>query len=116
MLRGSCLNSLRAQSLTQPIRGTVEDQSLQTPLLGVTVVVPGATPLSVTITSASGQFRSVQVPVGRQTLQISVVGYEPVTLQNISVDAGQEPVLAIALEEAVGQLSEVTVKPTVEKK
>lgn len=106
---------LHAQPLTQTIRGTVVDQSLQTPLPGATVVVLGTTPLKGTSTDVSGQFRLSQVPVGRQTLQISVVGYKSATLQNISVDAGKELVLTVALEEAVGQLSEVTVKPTVEK-
>ena len=117
ILTGSCLISLSlcAQPLTQTIRGTVVDQSLQTPLPGATVVVVGVTPLKGTSTDASGRFRLLQVPVGRQTLQISVVGYKNVTLPNISVDAGKELVLTIALEEAVGQLSEVTVKPTVEK-
>lgn len=117
MLTGSCLISLslHAQSLTQTIRGIVVDQSLQTPLPGATVVVLGAAPLNGTSTDVSGQFRLSQVPVGRQTLQISVVGYKPVTLQNITLDAGKELVVTVALEEAVGQLSEVTVKPTVEK-
>ena len=117
MLTGSCLISLslHAQSLTQTIRGTVVDQSLQTPLPGATVVVLGVTPLKGTSTDVSGQFRLSLVPVGRQTLQISVVGYKPVTLQNITLDAGKELVLTIALEEFVGQLSEITVRPTVEK-
>ena len=107
--------SAHAQPLTQTIRGTVVDQSLQTLVPGATVVVIGAAPLKGTTTDANGQFQILQVPVGRQTLQISVVGYKNVTLQNISVDAGKELVLTVALEEAVGQLSEVTVKPTVEK-
>ena len=117
ILSGLCLisPSLYGQPLTQTIRGTVVDQSLQTPLPGATVVVLGTSPLKGTSTEASGQFRLSQVPVGRQTLQISVVGYKPATLQNISVDAGKELVLTIALEEAVGQLAEVTVKPTIEK-
>ena len=117
LLTGSCLISLSlsAQPLTQTVRGTVVDQSLQTPLPGATVVVLSTTPLKGTSTDANGQFRLLQIPVGRQTLQISVVGYKSVTLPNVSVDAGKELVLTVALGEAVGQLSEVTVKPTVEK-
>jgi hypothetical protein len=107
--------SIRAQTLTQTIRGTVVDQSLQTPLPGATVVILNTTRSKGTSTDASGQFRLEQVPVGRQTLQISVVGYKNAMLQNITVDAGKELVLTIALEEAISQLSEVTVKPTVDK-
>lgn len=107
--------SLQAQPLTQTIRGIVVDQSLQTPLPGATVVLLNSMPTKGTSTDASGQFRLAQVPVGRQSLQISVVGYKQAILQNITVDAGKELVLSIALEVAVSQLSEITVKPTVEK-
>ncbi|GAB4045403.1 carboxypeptidase regulatory-like domain-containing protein [Spirosoma litoris] len=104
-----------AQSLTQTIRGTVIDQSLQTPLPGATVVILNSSPVRGVSTDAGGQFQFMQVPVGRQTLQISVVGYKTTTLQNITVDAGKELVLTISLEEAVSQLSEITVKPTIDK-
>jgi hypothetical protein len=106
---------LYAQPFTQTIRGTVMDQSLQTPLPGATITLLNSSPLKGTSTDATGQFRLSQVPVGRQTLQISVVGYKTATLQNIAVDAGKELVLTISLEEAVSQLSEITVKPTTEK-
>lgn len=53
--------------------------------------------------------------MGRQTLKISLVGYKDALLSNIVVDAGKELVLTVTLEETVGQLAEVTVKPTVEK-
>ena len=107
--------SLHAQTLTQTVRGIVVDQSLQTPLPGATVVVLNSAPLNGASTDASGQFRLLKVPVGRQTLQISIVGYGTATLPNITVDAGKELVLTVALQETVGQLSEVTVKPTVDK-
>lgn len=117
LLLSICLTSLslHAQPLTQTIRGTVVDQSLQTPLPGATIVLLNTSPLKGTSTDAAGQFRLAQVPVGRQTLQISVVGYKNATLQNITVDAGKELVLTVALEETVSQLAELTVKPTVEK-
>ena len=106
---------LYAQPFTQTIRGIVIDQSLQTPLPGATITLLNSSPLKGASTDASGQFRLLQVPVGRQTLQISVVGYKTATLQTIAVDAGKELVLTISLEESVSQLSEITVKPTSEK-
>jgi hypothetical protein len=114
---GLCLTScsLSAQTFTQTIRGTVMDQSLQTPLPGATVVVLNTTPLQGTSTDPTGQFQLTKIPVGRQTLQISAVGYKNILLQNITVDAGKELVLSVSLEEAVNQLSEVNVRPTVEK-
>lgn len=108
--------ALRAQrALTQTVRGTVVDQVLQAPLPGATVVLLGTTPSTGTLTDGEGTFRLAGVPVGRQTLKISCVGYRDRLLTNLVVDAGKELVLTVGLEEAVTHLSEVTVRPTVEK-
>jgi hypothetical protein len=104
-----------AQPLTQTVRGTVVDQSLQTPIPGATVLLVNTSPSQGTLTDADGSFRLAGVRVGRQTLKISFVGYKDALLTNVVVDAGKELVLTVALEETIGQLSEVTVKPTVEK-
>ena len=104
-----------AQTLTQTLRGTVIDQSLQTPIPGATVALVSATPVQGTLTDTDGSFRLDRVRVGRQTLRISFIGYKVAILSNIVVDAGKELVLTISLEEAIRQLSEITVKPTVEK-
>lgn len=104
-----------AQLLTQTVRGTVIDQSLQTPIPGATVAVLTASPVQGTLTDADGSFRLPGVRVGRQTLRVSFVGYKDALLTGVVVDAGKELVLTVALEEAIGQLAEVTVKPTVEK-
>ncbi|MBC3784072.1 TonB-dependent receptor [Spirosoma utsteinense] len=104
-----------SQPLTQTVRGTVVDQSLQTPIPGATVLLINTSPAQGTMTETDGSFRLSGVRVGRQTLRISFVGYKDALLSNIVVDAGKELVLTIALEETVGQLAEVTVKPTVEK-
>lgn len=104
-----------AQPLTQTVRGTAIDQSLQTPIPGATVVLLNTSPAQGALTDADGSFRLTGVGVGRQTLKISFVGYKDALLLNIVVDAGKELVLTIALQEAIGQLAEVTVKPTVEK-
>jgi len=107
--------TLFAQPLTQTVRGTVIDQSLQTPIPGATVALSSATPVQGTLTGTDGSFRLDGVRVGRQTLRISFVGYKDAILSNIVVDAGKELVLTVSLEESIRQLSEITVKPTVEK-
>lgn len=112
--------SIIGQSLTQTIRGTVVDQSLQTPIPGATILLlnPSASsnqPTTGTNTDADGTFRLTNVAVGRETLRISYVGYKDLVLSNIVVDAGKELVLTISLEESISQLAEITVKPTIEK-
>jgi hypothetical protein len=104
-----------AQVFTQTVRGTVIDQSLQTPIPGATVILLNTSPVRGVLTDADGSFRLPGVRVGRQTLKITFVGYKDALLTNVVVDAGKELVLTIALEEAISQLNEVTVKPTVEK-
>lgn len=108
--------TLQAQpSLTQTVRGTVIDQRLQTPIQGATVVLLSVTPVRGAMTEPDGSFRLPNVPVGRQTLRVSFVGYKDALLANIVVDAGKELVVTVSLEETIGQLAELTVKPTVEK-
>ncbi len=108
-------SGLLAQPLTQTIRGTVVDQSLQTPIPGATVMLATSQPPKGTVTDTDGSFRLMQVPIGRQTLKVTVVGYKDLLLSNVVVDAGKELILTVGLEEAIAQLGEVTVKPTVEK-
>ncbi len=114
------LTTLAQRSLTQTIRGIVIDQSLQTPLPGATITLlnaaaPDQPPIKGTLTETDGSFRLTNVPVGRQTIRVSLVGYKETLLTNVVLDAGKELVLTVGLDELVAQLSEVTVKPTVEK-
>jgi hypothetical protein len=109
------VNAWGQAGFTQTIRGSVVDQAVQTPIPGATVVLLSADPTRGTMTEADGSFRLTNVPVGRQTLKISFVGYKEALLANVVVDAGKELVLTIALEETVGQLAEVVVRPTLEK-
>ena len=67
---------LRAQSLTQTVRGKVTDQDSRIPLPGVNVVVVGANVFLGGSTNEQGEFRVENVPVGRTTLKISYLGYE----------------------------------------
>jgi hypothetical protein len=106
---------LAQRPLTQTIRGTVIDQSLQTPIPGATVALVSVSPVRGTLTDVDGAFRLADVPVGRQTLKISFVGYKDALLTNVVLDAGKELVLTVGLEESIAQLAEVTVKPTLEK-
>ncbi|MBI3136184.1 MAG: TonB-dependent receptor [Bacteroidetes bacterium] len=102
-----------AQNLTQTIRGTVTDKQTLQPIIGARVVVLDSDPLIGSVTNIEGQFRLEGVPVGRQTIQITYMGYEPVVMQNLAVTS-KEMVLNITMIEAVNSLNEVEV--TAEKK
>ncbi|OFX22491.1 MAG: hypothetical protein A2041_08365, partial [Bacteroidetes bacterium GWA2_31_9b] len=58
----------------------------------------------------SGKFRLEKVEVGRQSLQVSSVGYKTQTFDNIVVISAKETVLKIELEQSVTNIDEVVVK------
>jgi hypothetical protein len=100
---------VQAQS-TQTIRGHVVDEISQTPLIGVSVaVVSDKGILLGATTDEQGNFRIEKVPVGRQTLKVTYIGYEDQTVSNVVVTAGKEIVLHFGLVERVSELNEVVI-------
>ena len=98
-------------SLTQSIRGTIIDADNKLPLIGATVHIPDTDPLIGTVTDLNGNFRLEKIPIGRISLQISYLGYEPKIISNIEVNSGKEVVLNINLQESVLTLKELVIKP-----
>lgn len=98
------------QSPTQIIRGVVMDQQSEAPLIGANVVVVGSDPFIGSSTDIDGNFRLENVPVGRQTIRISYLGYEPRELPNILVTSGKEMILNISLQESLETLQEVVIE------
>jgi hypothetical protein len=101
---------LCAQSIPlQTIRGNVLDKSVKNPLSGANIELISKSSVSV-VADATGIFLIEGVPVGRQTLRISYVGYKPVVLQNILIESGKQLVLTIEMEEEVSTGKEVVVQ------
>ena len=100
-----------AQNLTQTIRGTVIDKQTLQPLIGAKAIVLESDPLIGGVTDINGQFRIENVPAGRQTIQITFVGYETATIQNLAVGS-KEIVLNIEMIESVNMMSTVEVTST----
>ena len=93
----------------QTIRGNVVDKSVKNPLPGANIELISKSSVSV-VADATGNFLLEGVPVGRQTLRISYVGYRPVVLQNILIESGKQLVLSIEMEEEVSTGKEVVVQ------
>lgn len=98
------------QQIFQTVKGTVTDADSRMPVPGATVVVKDSDPLIGATTDINGKFRMEKVPVGRQTIVISFMGYETVTLTELVVGSGKEIVLDISLKEKVTNLSGVEIK------
>ncbi len=106
---------LFSQPLVQTIRGVVLDKNSQATLPGATVVLLNSNPLVGVNTDGEGKFQLGNVPVGKQSLKISFLGYKEIVLQNLSVNSGKELVLTIQLEEDITAIQEVVVSSKVEK-
>ncbi|MBL7911525.1 MAG: TonB-dependent receptor [Bacteroidia bacterium] len=107
--------ALNSQVLVQTVRGSVVDKISQTPIPGAVIQVINIDPAMVTTTDENGKFTFINVPVGKQSLNITYLGYKPSTLQNLSVNSGKELVLNVNLEEDIKQMNEVEVTAKVQK-
>lgn len=104
----SC-SGAHAQQLTQVVRGTVIDQISESPIPGAKVIVLNSEPAIRTLTAADGSFRLPDVPVGRQTIIVTYMGYKDRVIDGLLVDAGKEAVLNIRMEEDIQTYEEVKV-------
>lgn len=104
-----------AQTTRQNIRGTVVDAQSGFPLLGVNIVVLGTDPLVGTITDAQGYYTLQNVPLGRQSLRVSFMGYQEQVIPNVVVTSGKEVVLNLKLTEHVIMGKEIVVTADREK-
>lgn len=101
--------------ITQTIRGTVIDKISQTTLPGAVVFVVNSQPVIASTANENGEFKLQNVPVGKQSLKISFMGYKLITMQNLSVNAGKELVLTVQMEEDITQMNEVEVTAKTDK-
>ncbi|HET6228171.1 MAG TPA: TonB-dependent receptor [Bacteroidia bacterium] len=90
-----------AQTFTQTIRGKVIDADSKSILFGANVILLNTDSLRGDATDVDGKFRIEKVPVGRQSLKATCVGYEDVVLNNIIVTSAKEIVLTIELHEKI---------------
>jgi hypothetical protein len=100
-----------SQTLTQTVKGHVFDKTTQEPLVGATIVLLNSNPLVGTITNLDGDFFLENVPIGRQSIKISIIGYESYFANQILISSGKQVVLNIGLLEQATELNEVVISP-----
>jgi hypothetical protein len=99
-----------SQELTQTIRGKVIERESKLPLPGVNVVLLNSDPLKGTATNIDGTFKLQEVPIGRQSIEATMIGYEPEIIRNIDLRSGKELILTIEMEQKVIETEAVVVK------
>jgi hypothetical protein len=102
--------------LTQTIRGSVTDAVSGVPLIGAYIIVVNTEPKIGTSTDANGLFELKKVPLGRQSIEISYLGYESKTINNLLVVSGKEISIEIKLEEKTTGIDEIVVKASSKKR
>ncbi|HHB78358.1 MAG TPA: carboxypeptidase-like regulatory domain-containing protein, partial [Saprospiraceae bacterium] len=106
-----CISAF-AQAQYQTIKGVIIDKQSEYPLIGASVVVVNSDPLLGAVTDLDGIFRIEHVPIGRHTIRVEYLGYEPIVLPNILVNSAKETEVNIQMEESLIQINEVVVKAT----
>jgi CarboxypepD_reg-like domain len=97
-----------AQNITQTIRGVVVDKDSKAPVPYVNVVLDANLAIGA-VTDEKGGFALVNVPIGRQTIRVSFIGYKPQTVSDIQLNAAKETILHIEIEEDATLLSDVVI-------
>lgn len=95
--------------ITQTVRGTITDVVTQETLVGATVLVVDSDPTVAAICDIDGNFILENVPIGRQSMEISMLGYETYIANELMISSGKETVLNIALQTSNIGLDEVVV-------
>lgn len=105
-----------SQELTSVIKGKVVDKESQAPLIGVNLLLVGSDPIIGGVTDVNGEFRIENVPVGRQTIRVSLLGYETRELPNLLVLSAKELNVEITLSEKLSELKEFVVSGEADKR
>ena len=102
------LFTISSASAQATLRGSVRDADNGQMLTGATVFLP--TIRRGVDTDSLGQFRFTDLPPGRYPVEISYLGYQQLTMNEVLVSSGKEQVLDVLLQEAATSLTAVTVK------
>jgi CarboxypepD_reg-like domain/TonB-dependent Receptor Plug Domain len=97
-----------AYAQTGTISGKIFDKQSESALIGAAVVLLGQENMQA-IADENGLFTISNVPIGRQSIRVSYVGYESTTLSELDVTTGKEVVLSIGLLESFKKLQGVEI-------
>jgi membrane protease YdiL (CAAX protease family) len=113
IIAGLCLlaspTKSNAQEVTQNIFGKVIDNTTNEPLPYASIVVVDSDPLIGDAADFDGNFILKNIKVGRQTIKISMVGYNSYLVKELLVSSGQEVSLTIKLQKSSVELDDVVV-------
>lgn len=110
-----CLSTGFAFSQTGVIRGKVTDKESEKPIVGANITVIGVENIATT-TDEEGNFKLQDVPLGRQNVEVSMIGYESSFVSEIDVTSGKDNILSITMSEKYNSLEQVVVTGSAQNK
>lgn len=96
--------------LHQTIRGSVIDKDTKQPIQGATIVVRNNNFLKSALSDSNGVFNIQNVTLGRQEVEITMMGYQKIIFPETLVGSAKENVLNIEMVSDAVLLESVTVK------
>lgn len=99
----------QAQKHFQAIYGQVLDKQTKTPLPGATIIVENSKPQLVASSDENGNFVLNQVPIGRQILVVTYIGYLPQKSEAIILTSAKSVTLKIDLTSGSINADEVVI-------
>ena len=100
---------------TGTIKGRLLDKQSETPLAGATVELLNTEIPTGSTTDMDGYFILNKVPFGRQSIRVSYVGYETITIPNVEVTSGKDAIVNISLLESLAELNAVVLSTKTNK-
>lgn len=94
----------------QNIRGKVLDAQTQEPVFATIRILNPSLSGKGTATDSLGNFHLAQLPISRYALQISGIGYDPVTVTDVLLNSAKEAYCEVMLKENTQQLQEVIIR------
>ncbi len=102
------ISSLLNAQTTGKIAGKITDESTREPLVGANIMIDG-TSLG-TAASQTGEFYIINIPPGRYTLIVRMMGYETIRYQNVAVSVNRTSEVNLKLKATVIEGQEVVVQ------
>ncbi|MFZ5434489.1 MAG: carboxypeptidase-like regulatory domain-containing protein, partial [Calditrichota bacterium] len=102
-----CANSLLAQD-TGSIEGTVFDSETGEAMIGVSIMVEGTSRGAAS--DLDGHYRISEVPIGKQTIIATMIGYSRVTIRDVLVDINASTKINIQMASEAVELGEVVIE------
>jgi len=99
-----------SQTITCTVRGKVFDKLTREAIPGANIMVLKTEPPIGAATDINGNFAINNVPVGRHSIKVMMMGYESHLINEILISTGKQIVLSIGMEQTIMNTEEVVVR------